>query len=994
MTVRALLDQGSEATFISEHLAQSLYAKRLRMPISISAVGGTRVGKVHHASSIIISPRDSDNPSLCTTAYILNSLTAYASRRVTISSHFAHLSNLSWADADPSSSDPIDILIGADIYCDVIQEGVRKGNAGQLIAQQTIFGWVISGPVAMSSDLSRASRASTVEQSSANITVLHCTNLQPLSEEIQRFWEVEEIPPPHQLAPLDEQCETHFCDTHSRQPDGRYIVRLPFKRSPINIGRSRLTAERLFNSISRRLNADATLSNDYNDFMREYIILEHMRKAPPADRTNHQCVYIPHHPVIRKDSVTTRLRVVFNASCATSNGTSLNDHLLTGPKLQKDLPAIVLLWCHFKFVYTADITKMYRQILIDPRDLDYQRILWKGDPSEGPIDYQLLTVTYGMNCAPFLALRVIKCLTDDDGHMFPRAVPILRHQTYVDDVLFGGDNIDSVQESREQLVALLRRRKFELRKWASNSPKLLADIDPSERGLSHSKPIGIDDKIKVLGIAWNPTRDAFQIKISTEDLIPRTKRTILSTVAKLYDPLGWVTPVIVASKIFMQQLWRGRIGWDEQIPDDLFHNWSRLYTRLSHLNNLHLSRWTGITAETSQVELHDFADASTLAYAGAVYLKVTSATGQITISLLAGKSKIAPISSLTVPRLELSAALLLTRLTNFVQRSLPIEPVSVTCWTDSTIVLAWIRSHPSRWKVFVANRVHEIQSGLPDAEWRHVPTLENPADCASRGLCGDELLAHSLWQGPSWLAKARGEWPEEPLPKPVDFQVEAKIIVSHISQSRAPWDLSSRYASWPTLIRVTAYIIRFVDACRRRRGDNQSIKLLGRALSSAECSLAKTFWIKRIQSELFSNEINRLTNHQNVASKSSIAGLRPFLDQDCVMRVGGRLRLAPIPFRMRHPILLSSHPLVRLIISQAHLRVLHGGTQLTMSTLRQDYWIIRARSLVRSVIHGCLICARERAAVPTQLMGDLPSMRVSPSPRSFAQCGVDYAGPI
>ncbi|XP_036146040.1 uncharacterized protein LOC118646695 [Monomorium pharaonis] len=465
-------------------------------------------------------------------------------------------------------------------------------------------------------------------------------------------------------------------------------------------------------------------------------------------------------------------------------------------------------------------------------------------------------------------------------------------------------------------------------------------------------------------------------------------------VAKLYDPLGWVTPIIVSSKIFMQQLWRARIGWDEQIPDDLFHNWSRLYTRLSHLNNLHLSRWTGITAETSQVELHGFADASTLAYAAAVYLKVTSATGQITISLLAGKSKIASISPLTVPRLELSAALLLTRLTNFVQRSLPIEPVSVTCWMDSTIVLAWIRSHPSRWKVFVANRVHEIQSGLPDAEWRHVPTQENPADCASRGLCGDELLAHSLWWQGSWLAKARGEWPEEPLPKPVDSQVEAKIIVSHVLQTRAPWDLSSRYASWATLISVTAYIIRFIDACCRRRGDDQSIKLLGRALSSAECSLAKTFWIKRIQSELYLNEINRLTNHQNVASKSSIVSLRPFLDQDGVVRVGDRLRHALIPFRVRHPILLFSHPLVHLIISQAHLRVLHGGTQLTMSTLRQDYWIIRARSLVRSVIHKCLICARERAAVPTQLMGDLPSMRVSPSPRSFAQCGVDYAGPV
>lgn len=194
----------------------------------------------------------------------------------------------------------------------------------------------------------------------------------------------------------------------------------------------------------------------------------------------------------------------------------------------------------------------------------------------------------------------------------------------------------------------------------------------------------------------------------------------------------------------MQQLWRSRLNWDDDVPEPLFCKWRSIYSKLSFLNDLQIARWTGVHSDVSHVELHGFADASTLAYAASVYLKVVSASGEVTLSLLAGKSRVAPITPLTVPRLELSAALLLVRLLAFVLRSFAARPASCICWTDSTIVLTWIRAHPSRWKTFVANRVSAIQTQLPDAEWRHVPTSDNPADCASRGLLGDELLHHTL----------------------------------------------------------------------------------------------------------------------------------------------------------------------------------------------------------------------------------------------------------
>lgn len=216
---------------------------------------------------------------------------------------------------------------------------------------------------------------------------------------------------------------------------------------------------------------------------------------------------------------------------------------------------------------------MFRQILIDSRNLDFQRIRWQPEASNVPHDYQLLTVTYGMTCAPFLALRVLKCLVDDEGDQFPLAAPIIRRQIYVDDVLFGDNEIESLRKIRDQLIALLRRGKFELRKWASNSPSLLADLDPSNHGLACSKAISSDKKVKVLGIEWNPARDVFQFKVVLEKTIPNSKRAILSVIAKLYDPIGWVTPATVSAKNFMQQLWRSQINWDEQVPEYIFARW-------------------------------------------------------------------------------------------------------------------------------------------------------------------------------------------------------------------------------------------------------------------------------------------------------------------------------------------------------------------------------------------------------------------------------------
>lgn len=983
--VRALLDQGSAATLITESLAQRLRMPRRRVSVAVTGIGNREI-TVRHAATIHIRSKRGIGPTLSTNALILSSLTRYIPERNEHSISYHHTRDLVLADENPTSSDPIDLIIGADLYGHILLDGIRTGSMSEPIAQNSIFGWFLSGPA-----------GSTTSMSFPKIPSYHCSSSDSLDCDIRRFWEIEEIPTISLYTDEEQQCENHFRKTCKRDSSGRYVVRLPFKRNPpIDVGYSYKIAERMLSKMELRLQPKPTLYAEYDAFLREYLQLGHMRKLPSSTPDGPPVVYIPHHAVIRESSATTHLRVVFNASSPTSNGTSLNDHLLIGPKLQRDLPSIILQCRQYRYIFTTDITKMYRQILVDPQDADYQRILWRSSPSD-PIDqFQLLTVTYGTAPAPFLALRVLQQLVEDEGSQFPLATSVLQRNLYVDDCVFGASDESTLIETRNQLIQLLGKAHFRLHKWTSNVPQLLADILPQDREIEQDKSLQLDDTVKVLGVAWNPKDDAFRFKVTLPVNAASTKRAVLSTIARLFDPLGWVTPTTVYAKVLMQQLWLQKCSWDSSLPPALFERWEKYSSELPMLNLLSLPRWTTQSPDIKTCQLHGFADASTKAYAAVVYLRVVTSSGQIVVSLLAAKSKVAPVKPLTVPRLELSAALLLTRLVIFVRQSLHDLPENIPCycWTDSTITLCWLRQPASKWKTFVANRVAQIESTLPDAIWRHVPTDENPADCASRGLLPSQLMHHYLWwQGPAWMQHSADHWPPNIPVVPSDaLREERPTIPVNICQPRSPWELRDRFSSWPKLLRVSSYIFRFVGRIRKRPGEN--LNFVSKALNASEVQTAKNFWLRQMQQDLFPEELNALRHQRPLNKSSAILSLNPFLDEDNLMRVGGRLRNAKLSEQQKHPILLKSHPILTLIINHAHLRALHAGSQLTISILRHEYWILRARPTVRTILHKCVKCAREKAAPQNVLMGDLPDFRVTRSTRAFLHCGLDYAGPF
>jgi len=544
---------------------------------------------------------------------------------------------------------------------------------------------------------------------------------------------------------------------------------------------------------------------------------------------------------------------------------------------------------------------MFRQIRVHPSDTEFQRIFWRSSPNSPPLAYRLLTVTYGTTSAPFLANRVLKQLARDEANRFPLASEVLENYTYVDDIMFGAEDIVLIRKIRDQLNQLLMAGGFSAHKWAGNDPCLLESIPNSERALSPDKTLEESPSFKILGIKWSPSSDHFRIRVKVEESSDVSKRSFLSLVARIFDPLGWIAPFTVSAKIILQSLWLKKLEWDTPLSGDLLTRCLEFQSQLNDLVEVSIPRWTGEGSELQRVEIHGFADASNSAYAAVVYLRVESLLGSTRVSLLYSKTRVAPLKVQTVPRLELCAAVLLAQAVEFVRSFMNLTGVHVYCWTDSSIVLPWLSAVPARWKTFVANGVSEIHSTLPGASWRHVPTTMNPADCASRGISASELVGHSLWWlGPSWLRGPVEHWPFGATNADPGSELERRSEKhAHCSQADLEWQLPYEVSSWPRLLRITAYVQRFISRLRNPDVQNNSI-----FLTASEISQAKQYWIRTCQAASFPTELKHLMNNTLLNSRSSILSLNPHLDEDGILRVGGRLRRSDLNHDAKFPIIL------------------------------------------------------------------------------------------
>ncbi|KMQ87989.1 hypothetical protein RF55_12602, partial [Lasius niger] len=842
---RALIDQGSETTIITERLAQRLRLPRSRTTVAVFGVGGKQTGVAKGRVNLDIWAR-SDEDSTATTALILPRLTGYASAADLPSDAWSHIEGLELADPDFASNDPIDVLLGADVYANILRDGLRKGSGLQPVAQKTMFGWILSGKIKSPEDEDR-------------VTTHQCSVGEPLLSLIRRFWEQEELPlTPTPLTPVERECEELFACTHTRNSDGRYTVRLPVTLPLPDLSETRAAAAHSLVRSEKRFLKNTQFRDSYVDFMNTYEKLSHMTRVETDTYITGKVCYLPHHGVLKESSSSTRLRVVFNGSWTVSSGASLNNNLI-GKNLLPALSDILLRWRWHRYVMASDIEKMYRQILVHENDRDLQRILWRSDVRQEMSEFQLNTVTYGLACAPFLAVRTLRQLAEDDADRFPRGSSVLLRDVYVDDVLTGADTIDEALKIQTELLQLCKAGGFPLRKWTSNVRELIETIPEDDRAQIVPRSWSSEEENhSTLGLLWNPEADCFSFAVSRPDEGAVTKRSILAQTARLFDPLGWLTPVTIRDKITIQSTWLLGLEWDASLPEQESAQWCKFRDELPALENLRIKRGLAKGLSTSVRAIHGFADASERAYAAVLYLHSTNTEGQPVASLITAKSKVAPIKQITLPRLELCAALLLAQLTHHTVRVLGVEELPIYLWTDSTVTLGWIQGHPSKWKTYVANRVAEIQRLLPDARWNHLPGKNNPADCASRGLLPTELVDHHLWwSGPDFLHSSH------PVPScqlqtvPIDCQTEqrARVMTATTVEPTEEHHLLKRYSYLHRLLRVTAWCRRWLTATHRSKGTQGR----GHPLTAPEVNEAEKLWIRLIQSANYKTELKAIS---------------------------------------------------------------------------------------------------------------------------------------
>ncbi|XP_075162872.1 uncharacterized protein LOC142235505 [Haematobia irritans] len=838
---------------------------------------------------------------------------------------FDEFRHLRLADPQFFDSRPVDMLIGPDIGPFIYTHDVPMKSIGSILAQDTVFGWIVGGPIQQNIETTRK-------------IALHKT-----PKKILRSAE-------------DIYCETNYKSTTKRNEAGRYIVTLPFK-SCAEIGASGNIALAQFHRMEKKLVRTPDIKAEYDAAIREYLRLGHMRKVDPQDIYKTPHYYLPHHAVIKPDRTTTKLRVVFNASSPTSNKKSLNDILHTGLILQQDLVLQILKWRFFKYVFNADVTIMYRQILIDPNQASFQRILFRFSEN-GPVeDFELLTVTFGVNCSPFLAIRTLLQLAEDVQDSYPLGSKIIKENLYVDDVLAGGHTIEDTIAARKQLTSVLDSAGFELRKWTSNDPRLLNDLHPDLLLPVNWLDLSEGSSNKTLGIRWNVATDTFSFKAPTvEERELFTKREVLSTITKFFDPCGWLAPIIIVAKLVMQQVWLDKIGWDDTLKPVTTMNWRNFVKNSPIINTISVPRWIRFSP-SSAVEIHGFCDASESAYAATLYIRVEIGN-QIDTFLLAAKTRVVPIKKISLPRLELCGAVMLSKLANTIIPNLQISGFLTHFWTDSMIVLAWLQKPPCSWSAFVGNRVSEIVENVGSENWSHVDSESNPADVACRGCSPDELKTHHLWwTGPSWLKLPRDHWPKHQLN--CDTNLEAKQMKVFATSTFE--DPLTRFLSLPRAYRVLSYVMRFW----RNTGTNR-LRISSEEITGSELLDIKTRLIVVTQKHYFAEEYAAMTQKKRLSPSTQLLPFNPFIDAKGLLRSNGRLVQSPaLTYNERHPILIPyDSRFALLFVEFVHKVTMHGGNQLMI-----------------------------RYKTQTQIMASLPPERTMLS-RPFRYTRVDFAGPF
>ena len=979
---------------------------------------------------------------------------------------FPHLSLI--ADEIPPLDDTADVhlLIGRDAPELLKVRESRNGPSGAPWAQRLALGWTISGQLCLD-----------FPNGPAHVL----TRLTSLSIDTWRRQEgkdkcYELVPCPNQFKvtdpPLERAADSVFKTTrYDNEPSlsledrtfldimekgihknasGNWEMPLPFRDERQAMPNNRAQAMQRLQGLLKMFTRKPEMKTDYLEFMGKMIEKGHASPIPhdEAPPPTGRFWYLPHFATYHNTKHT--IRVVFDSSCE-FQGVSLNKVLLPGPDLMNNLIGVLMRFRKESVAVMCDVEQMFHSFHVDPKHRDFLRFLWfeGNDPTKPITEYRMNVHLFGNGPSPAVATYGLRrTAVDGEEENGEETKNFICRNFYVDDGLASLPTAGHAIELVKGAQATLATARLRLHKVVSNSVAVMEAFPTEDRGKDVRDLDLRSDSLpaqRSLGVFWDLETDTFTFEVSLPEK-PFTRRGVLSIVNSVYDPLGFVVPVMLEGRKILQQLVlmgerraenKTPLAWDDPLPTVMMNRWTRWRDSLVELQHLSVPRCYHPKefGTVTRAELHAFSDASQDAIGVAVYLRQLNEANEISTSLVYGQAKVAPVTPTSIPRLELCGAVLAVQAAQRVIKEIDMKITEVIYYTDSKVVLGYIANESRRFYVYVANRIQLIRSLSTPEQWRYVESEQNPADLATRGVSPDKLMESSWLKGPEFLKKSESTLQTDEMftLSTSDPEVRKGVLSTKVTTDKGKGtDLGAqrfkRFSSLKSLQQAVARLIVAVREFKRRRDPKagsvrprneapevpdklrpstviQILRTGSRPPTVEERDQALRVIIGTTQREAFGELLQdartepELPRETQQSVKKSLKGSRlyhldPFLDGYRILRVGGRLRRAEMEYGEKHPIVLpKNHHVSQLVAEHYHAQVHHQGRQITGGAIRQvGFWLIGGHDTVTKVISACVPCKKLRGPPLEQRMADLPPDRTEVCP-PFTNVGFDVFGP-
>ena len=1045
--IYALLDTQSDTTFVLEDTCNALGLTGIDVKLSLSTMyAENRVVESQKIKGLSVRGFNSSLRISLPPAYTRNIMPA--NREHIPTPEMARM----WPHLEPIADNlmelnpcQIGLLIGYNCSRCLIPREVIASEADGPFGQKTDLGWGIVGiidpcyetndPIGLSHRIITREVPSPASDTQDSVMFSLKTKVKEVvSSDIIKLMEQDIIDPTlGQVAYSQEDMKfLTILEKGIKFDNGHYELPLPFRNGNPALPNNKSIALKRLNALTRRFERDAKFRQDYFAFMQNLVDNGHAERVTGSDEeSNDNSVwYIPHHGVYHPQKPD-KIRVVFDCSASFENE-SLNSHLLQGPDLTNKLIGVLCRFRQEPVAVMCDIEQMFYQFHVSPEHRNYLRFLWwdSADFTKQPVEYRMTVHLFGATSSPGCANFGLKRIAADNEEEFGKeTADFLRHDFYVDDGLKSLPNTEKTLSLIDNSIAMCRKGGVRLCKFVSNQRDILDSLAPDDRAKDLKDVNMVSDKLpleRALGITWCIESDSFKFRIILKDR-PLTRRGILSSVSSLYDPLGFIAPVVLAGKQILQHMCIDGADWDDPLPESLREKWEKWRASLECLHSLEIERCIKPKGfgEPVVTEMHHFSDASLSGYGQCSYIRLKNNENHVACAFVMGKSRVIPVKPVTVPRLELTAALMSVKVASLLEQELDYDNITHVYWTDSKVVLGYISNEARRFHIYVANRVQQIKEHTDTTQWHYVKSAENPADIASRGMHANELVEHSMWlKGPEFLWNENLPQDEsETFPlQSDDPELKQKSVKSFACETASSdtfslLDRLAYFSSWYKAKRAVALCLRYINKLRQHVSNGPPRKAKGtkrpniHPLTVDEMKEAELLIIKHAQALSFKGEISTLRANRvigipsgrkehssckaNLNGKSALRRLDPFLDTNGILRIGGRVQSATIPDELKYPIVLPRKGLVtNLVASHFHHKTLHQGRGMTVNEIRNNgFWIISCSAVVSNLIMKCVVCRRLRGSLQVQKMANLPADRLEPAP-PFTYCAVDFFGPF